>query len=280
MFDELPKRTMPKVSVVLPTYGCSKYLSESIESILGQTLQDIELIIVEDPKDGRFENEAIVEKYKHDPRIRYFNNEHREGLVNSLNKGISIAKADYIARQDGDDVSLPDRLLLQHEFLKGTDGAVVGGNIIFINDDGETKGYRKYPKIVKGKAMLLSNLVAHPTVMFDKKAILSLGGYNSEMVHVEDYELWLRLIDKGYKIYNLSTYLIRYRHHKEALKYKVFKKSVLNTIKLQIMAIRQYKNVGYNILFPIYFFAEIFVLILPKRVGYFLSEKLSVRSSY
>ncbi|GAI44985.1 unnamed protein product, partial [marine sediment metagenome] len=98
---------VPKLSVVLPVYGYSKYLSESIESVLNQTLKDIEVIVVEDAKNGRFENEATLEKYKHDPRIRYLKNEIREGLSSSLNKGISSARADYIVRQDADDISLP-----------------------------------------------------------------------------------------------------------------------------------------------------------------------------
>lgn len=268
--------TLPKVSVVLPVYGYSKYLSESIESVLNQTLKDIEVIVVEDSRNGRFENEATLEKYKHDSRVRYLKNEFREGLKNSLNKGISSANADYIGRLDADDVSLPDRLSLQYNFLKESNGVVVGGNMIIINEDGEVKGYRKYPEAINGKAMLLRNLVADPAVVFDKKAILSLGGYDPEMRHAEAYDLWLRLIDKGYKIYNLPDYLIKYRYHKEGGKFTEFKKIVVDTMKLQIKAIRKYKNIGYNILFPIYFLAEIFLLILPARFGYSLFEKISV----
>ena len=108
---------LPKVSVVIPVYGYSKYLSESIESALNQTLKDIEVIVVEDAKNGRFENEETMEKYEHDVRVIHIKNENKEGFANSLNKGFSIAKADYIARLDADDISLPDRLLLQYNFL-------------------------------------------------------------------------------------------------------------------------------------------------------------------
>lgn len=269
--------TLLKVSVILPFYGYSKYLSESIDSVLNQTLKDIEVIAVEDAKDGRFENEATLEKYKHDPRIRYLKNKIREGLSGSLNKGMSSARADYIARQDADDISLPDRLSLQYNFLKESDGVVVGINMIIIDDDGEVTGSRKYPETIKGKAMLLRNLVADPAVMFDKKTILSLGGYDPKMRNGEAYDLWLRLLDKGYKIYNLPNYLIKYRYHKGALKYRVFKRAVLETMKLQVKVIRKYKNIGFNILFPIYFLAEIILLILPARFGYALVKKISVR---
>lgn len=266
---------LPKVSVVLPVYGYSQYLSESIESVLNQTLRDIEVIVVEDPKNGRFENEATLEKYEHDSRVIHIKNKNKEGFANSLNKGFNIAKASYIARLDADDISLPDRLLLQYNFLKESDGVVVGGNMIIIGENGEVKGYRRYPEIVTGKAMLLRDIIAEPAAVFDKKTILSEGGLLQEPVAT--YDLWMRLLDKGYKIYNLPDYVTKYRYHKGGGKYTSFKKIIRETMKLQIKAIRKYKNIGFNILLPIYFLAEIVFLILPAKFGYFLFEKISVR---
>jgi len=268
---------LPKVSVVLPVYGYSRYLNESIKSVLNQTLKDIEVIVIEDPKNGRLENEATLEKYRHDSRIIYLKNESRQGLKHSLNKGLSYARADYIARIDADDVSLPNRLLRQYNFLKESDAVVVGGSMIIIDEGGEVKGYRKYPELIDGKAMLLRNLVADPAVMFDKKTILSLGGYNPEMRHGEAYDLWLRLLDKGYKIYSLPDYLIKYRYHQEGGKYTEFKKIVMDTMKLQLKAVRRYRNISYNILFPIYFLAEIFFLVLPAKIGYSIFKRITVR---
>jgi glycosyltransferase involved in cell wall biosynthesis len=280
MASRMSHKIIPLVSVVLPVYSRTNYLSEAIESILGQTLRDIELIIIEDPKHGKFENELTVTKYSDDPRLTYIKNERREGLVGSLNKAISLAKSEYVARQDADDVSLPNRLALQYESLKQTPSTVIGGNMIVVDDNGEIKGYRKYPARVSGGNLILSNVVAHPTVMFEKKAILALNGYDPKMVHVEDYDLWIRLADSGHKIYNLSEYLIKYRHHKEAIKFGFFKTMLLHTLKLQLKSIRKYRSTRRNILFPFYFFSELIFLVLPKRIGYYVFEKAAVRSNY
>lgn len=268
----------PAISVLLPVYGYSKYLPEAIESILNQTFKDFELIIIEDPRNSKFENELTLEKYLGDSRITYLKNESRRGLVNSLNNGISLSRGKYIARQDADDISVPDRLSLQYIFLKSNDCTVVGGNMMVIDGEGKMIGYRKYPGVVSGKALLLRDLVAHPTVMFDKDIVISLGGYNKKMECVEDYDLWMRILSNDYKIHNLSNYLIKYRHHRDTVKFGAFKKSVLNTLKLQIFAIRNYKNVKLNFLFPIYFAVEILFLVLPKNIGYSLFEKLAVKS--
>jgi len=269
---------MPLVSVVLPVYGYSKYLKESIDSILNQSLKDLELIIVEDPKENKFENEKLIKSYK-DKRIKYIRNKSKLGLVNSLNIGISISNSKYIARQDADDISLPDRLLKQYNFLNEKKAAVVGGSMVIIDEKGNTKGYRKYPTdyLTIKKNILLRDLIAHPTVMFDKKVISSLGNYNFKMLHVEDYDLWLKIINKEYKIYNLQDYLIKYRYHKETIKYKHFKETLKNTIKLQLRAIKEYKNINIPLSFPLYLLAELILLILPTKIGYFLFEKFSVK---
>ena len=280
MASQKDQQIVPLVSVILPVYGYSNFLAAAIESIQAQTLKNIELIVIEDPKNDRFENEIIVRNYQHDQRIIYLKNILREGLVGSLNKAISISRSDYVARQDADDLSLPNRLLLQYEFLAKTDYTVVGGNMIIIDVDGETKGYRKYPKLIDGKNLILSNLVAHPTVMFNKQVIISLNSYNPKMVHVEDYDLWLRLVSQGYKIHNLSEYLIKYRHHKEAIKYESFKPMLLHTVKLQLDSIRKHRNMRYNVLSPMYLFFEIICLILPRRFSYFLFEKVAIKNRY
>jgi len=96
-------------------------------------------------------------------RVRYVRNEFKEGLKKSLNKGIDCAKADYIARLDADDVALPDRLLLQYNFLKGSDCAVVGGSMVIIGEDGAVKGYRRYPREIKGKNMFVERFDSGPS---------------------------------------------------------------------------------------------------------------------
>ena len=107
---------MPKVSVVMSVYNAEPYLEAAIDSILNQTFRDFEFVIVDDGStDGSTE---ILEKYaKGDSRIRLVHNAFNKGLIRSLNRGVKLAKGEYIARQDGDDVSLPQRLASQVQFL-------------------------------------------------------------------------------------------------------------------------------------------------------------------
>ena len=107
---------LPKISVLMPTYNGAKLLSETIDSILNQTFKDFEFIIINDcsPED---ETDKIIAKYN-DPRIRYIYNDKNLGISGSSNKGISLARGKYIARQDHDDISLPTRLEEQYNYME------------------------------------------------------------------------------------------------------------------------------------------------------------------
>src|SRR5215212_8979259 len=104
----------PEISVILPVYNGEKFLGQAIESILGQSFPDFELIIVNDGSGDNSEN--IILSYT-DKRVVYLKNQENSGLVSSLNRGVSVAKGKYIARMDADDISLPDRFKLQKDFL-------------------------------------------------------------------------------------------------------------------------------------------------------------------
>jgi len=97
------------------------------------------------------------------------------------------------------------------------------------------------------------------------------------MRHGEAYDLWLRMLDKGYKIHNLPKYLIKYRYHQEGGKYTAFKRITKDTYKLQIKALIKYKNIGFNILLPLYLLAELFLLLIPAKLGYYLFEKIAFK---
>ena len=105
----------PKVTVLMPVYNCEKYLRESIESILNQTFKDFEFLIINDGSSDK--SAEIVESYN-DNRINFVQNEKNIGLAASLNRGLDIAKGEYIARMDADDISLPERLEKQVRFME------------------------------------------------------------------------------------------------------------------------------------------------------------------
>ena len=199
----------PKVSIIMPVYNAEKYLREAIVSILNQTFTVFEFIIVYDPSLDNSLN--IINRYS-DARIWIIENKKRIGLVKSLNKALKYAHGEYIARQDADDISLPNRLELQLEFLeKYPEVALLGTGIYVINENGETIE-KRIMHLNPKKSLLKGNRFIHGSVMFRKSVIDELGTYNELFKNSEDYELWLRFSQK-YDVNNLILPLYKLRSH-------------------------------------------------------------------
>jgi glycosyltransferase involved in cell wall biosynthesis len=211
--DEVRKAVcIPKVSVVMPVYNSAEYVREAIDSILNQTFEDYELIIVDDGStDG---SEKIVDEYLRDRRVRVFHKKN-EGVTKTLNFGLAQSIGRYIARMDSDDVSMPDRLRLQVEFLDnnrqvgllGTRFKAYHADGRFIeNLDVELTNAELQPKLLE------SCRFGHPTIMMRRSVLEDLGAYDEsqQAYTVEDYDLWLRIAEK-YEVANLPQYLLNYR---------------------------------------------------------------------
>jgi glycosyltransferase involved in cell wall biosynthesis len=198
------------ISVLMPVYNGGAFLEEAMESILGQDYREFELIVI---NDGSTDNtEEIIQKLS-DNRIVYVRNEKNLGLIASLNRGLELAKGDFIARMDADDIALPERFSKQMElFAKDTDTVVVSSDYIFLKD-GKESPVTNFNDSDELKAVLLfSPCFAHPTVMirnvFSNKSL----GYDPTFIHAEDYRLWTELAEYG-KFQNVSSPLLKYRSH-------------------------------------------------------------------
>jgi glycosyltransferase involved in cell wall biosynthesis len=202
---------LPAISVVLPVYNGERYLEEAIASILKQTFENIELIIIDDGSTDK--SPSIVTSFV-DSRIRFFRQENR-GLAATLNRGIGLAKAGLIARQDQDDVSYPTRFEKQYNFLLENPGVAVLGTWADIWEDGKnTARTLTHPS---GAAALKFNLcfdnyLVHSSIMMRKDVVDNLGGYTTDRNRQppEDYELWSRIMQR-YDLDNLPEKLIAYR---------------------------------------------------------------------
>lgn len=218
---------VPAVSVILPAYNCEKYIAKAIESVLQQTLADLEFIIINDGSTDR--TEEIIRSFS-DSRILYQTNITNKGLVFTLNKGIDIATGRYIARMDGDDICLPERLAKQKNFLDlNKDIVVTASTIEFINDQEEKTGSWELDRqtITSAqikKTLLKQNCIAHPTVMMRSEIIKQLK-YKEYQKNIEDYDLWLRLLNRGYKIGKIGEPLLLYRIHDASVTSVYLKKS-------------------------------------------------------
>ena len=197
-----------KVSVVMSVYNAEKYLHEAIESMLKQTLTNFEFIIVNDGSTD--DSLKIIDSFK-DERIVLINQKNT-GLEEALNNGIYIAKGDFIARMDADDISLPHRLQKQYDFLmQNPEYIAVGSTAIIIDADGNYV-YTSF-KLVTDKE-LKNNLPQtpffHPAVMFKKSEFLRTGKYCEALVKSQDTVLFNRMAIFG-KFYNFKDPLIKYR---------------------------------------------------------------------
>ena len=123
----------PKVSVVVPANNAERYISEAIESVLNQTFEDYELIIVNDGSTDRTED-IILDYQKMDPRIIYLKNEENLRICRTLNRGLEAARGDYIARMDADDWSYPARLEKQLDYMRNNPDVVLVGSFIHVAD--------------------------------------------------------------------------------------------------------------------------------------------------
>lgn len=201
----------PLLSVIMPVYNGEKYLSETIESILNQTFTDFELLILNDNStDG---TQAIIERYQQkDSRISVTVKEVNVGPANLRNEGFSLAKGEYIALMDADDIALPTRFEKQIQVLNAHPEVGVCGTWFTFFGGKKDKTVRQPENHNKIKVSFLSSCsIGNPTVMVRKSA---LGEYRFEnqYVPVEDYDLWSRMITTT-NFYIVQESLLNYRQH-------------------------------------------------------------------
>ena len=209
----------PAVSLILPAYNCEKFIGGAIQSVLDQTFTDFELIIINDGSADQ--TEFIILSYT-DLRITYLKNKNNQGLIYTLNRGINIAQGKYIARMDADDICIPERLELQKKFLDQHEKiAMVASTVEFINEENNFTGEWELdkktitPKQIRAK-MPYENCIAHPTIMARTEVLKKLK-YDERQKHIEDYDLWLRMLNRGYQIEKLNQPLLKYRVHDKSV---------------------------------------------------------------
>jgi hypothetical protein len=209
----------PVVSVVLPVWNGERFLAEAVESVLSQTLDSFELLLVDDGSTDATSDIAHVFTCR-DPRVRVIHID-RRGIAHALNAGIEQARGRYVARMDADDISCPSRLQKQIAYLDANpDCVAVGSAVSVIDEAGEHVGTRTFPEHHDGITNKLisgwSNAIAHPTVVMRREALLAVGGYRPDRVPSEDLDLWIRLSAIG-KLANVNDQLLRYRRHTETV---------------------------------------------------------------
>lgn len=200
----------PRVSVLTPIYNTNiGHLCECIESILNQTFDDFEFILLNDSPDN-VRLEKIIQAYN-DPRIRYYKNDKNIGISQSRNRLVQLARGEYLAIFDHDDISMPDRLQRQVEFLDAHPNVgVVSGWLQWFGDKDWTHTSPEYDVDIKIK-MTADSALLHTAAMIRKNLLVENNiQYEEEFTPAEDYRLWARLWDLT-QFHNIQDVLVRYR---------------------------------------------------------------------
>lgn len=208
----------PEISILMSVYNGDVFVTEAVESILGQTFTDFEYIIIDDASTDKT-SEILAQYAAQDPRIRIFKNEKNMGLTASLNLGLVHAKGKYIARMDSDDLSLRERLMTQYWFMEEHPPVVaVGSAVVVIDEQGRQLGEKSLAistEEIKSK-MLFNNQFIHSTLFLKADVLKESGGYNETFKKSQDYELMLRLSSR-YPVVNLKEKLLQFRLHGDSL---------------------------------------------------------------
>ena len=206
----------PRVTFLLSVRNCARTVGATIDSVLAQTMPDFELLVIDDVStDATVE---IVRNYR-DPRIRLIVNPTHLNHSRSANLGLSLARAEFVARIDGDDLCLPQRAALQSDYLDAhPDVAILGACFETFSDLPNIPGGEIItPPLDSGSiaaTLLFRNSIAQPAVMLRKSLLVRHGlEYDPLCIRAEDYELWARCAMHGLTFANLPDVLLRYRIH-------------------------------------------------------------------
>lgn len=205
--------TPAEIDIVMPVYNCERYLAQSIDSVLAQHFKNWRLIVVDDCSTDQ--TEEIVQCYAaRDPRIILTKGEHK-GVAAAINTGLALVEAPFVARLDGDDIALPERLQVQYDFMTQHPRVLVLGSCAtLINERDRLLRPRRVPTGWERirETLKTRNCLCHPTVLIRTEALRQVGGYRDKFQTSQDYDLWLRLSEIG-KIENLPQSLLLYRRH-------------------------------------------------------------------
>jgi glycosyltransferase involved in cell wall biosynthesis len=206
----------PTVSVVLPVRNGGACLAEAVDSIIGQSFQDLELILVDDHSDDG----AIEQLAMRDERVHVLRSAGR-GVSAAFNTGMRQARGAFVARMDADDIALPDRIGRQLDYLGENPGVDISGACVEFFPAGQIAGgYRRYqawlnrcrtPQEIH-RQLFIESPIPNPSALFRRDALLRLGGY-SDPAWPEDYDLFLRADGLGLKMGKPEGVLLRWREH-------------------------------------------------------------------
>lgn len=262
-----------KVSIIMGVFNSQseKKLRNSIESILNQTFKNFEFIICDDCSTKEFVKNVLDYYAQKDNRIVYIKNNENKGLAFSLDHCLKYAKGEYIARQDDDDISLPNRIEEEVKILdKNYNISIVGCNM-WLYDDNGIYGKTNLIELPQKENLLYGCPFAHPTIMLRKKALDIVGNYSIDPIirRIEDYDLYFKLLFNGLWGINLNSKLYIYSEDYYTLQKQKFKYRI-DEFKLRKKWFKKLKMFPRGI---VYLFKPIISGLIPNKIRFYFKRK-------
>ena len=258
-----------RISVIMAVYNCANTLPEALDSLLSQTYQNFKVIICDDAStDNTYE---IAKKYVdlYPEKFMLIKNEINKKLAASLNKCLEHVDTEYVARMDGDDISLPTRFQKQINFLdQHPEYALVSNPMVYFDEEGDFKIGKAHGAVNKYN-FIKGSPFCHATTMIRKESLDSVNGYSIEYDRCQDYELWFRLYAKGYIGYNLQEPLYKMRDDRHAVSRRKFKYRIVEA-KIRL---KGYKLLDLPFYSNFYVLKPILIGLLPLPLYNFLHKK-------
>jgi len=266
------QKNNPKISVIMPNYNCEKYISEAIESILKQSFTDFEFIIIDDGSTDNSWN--IIQEYaKKDDRIVALRNKKNLKICKTLNKWLEIARWEYIARMDSDDISFPKRLEKQIKYLENNKNIwLVWTNCVFINENWIKWNVKTFPEKNIKRYIWYRNPILHPSVVFRRELYEKFWWYDEDFLYAEDLELWIRFWQQS-EFYNLQEFLLKYRIFWWNSTLKKQKLMIKNTLKARKKALKLWYKIWVK--WIIFYIGTWFMQFIPAKIVLWLFNKIN-----
>lgn len=262
---------MMDISVLMGIYNCSETLEEALNSLLSQTYDGWKCIMCDDgSSDNTYD---IAKKYSEEYPEKFvlLQNEKNIGLNRTLNRCLEVADTEYIARMDGDDISLPTRFEKEHEYLSThSDIAIVSTPMIQFDDNGDFRTGKSVP-FPTCEQVVNNSVICHAPCMIRTDAIKTVGGYSysDRVLRVEDVDLWIRLYAKGYRCHNLEEPLYKMRDDRNATARRKYRYRI-NSTRVRLNGCRLL-NLGF--ICKIKCFKPMIIGLIPKPIYTILHKK-------
>lgn len=274
--EDVKMKSPPKVSIIMGIYNCADTLEDAVDSILAQSFNDWELIMCDDGSTDRTLEIAWQYAEKYPNQFIIIKNEENQGLNYTLNHCLNYVRGKYVARMDGDDLSLPERFEKEVAFLDShPEYAIVSTPMIFFDDRGDW-GCSKAIEVPKIKDFVNhAPFHCHAPCMIRKEAYLAVDGYtvDKRLLRFEDCNLWYKLYAAGYRGYNLQEPLYKMRDDRNAYQRRT-PSARMRGVYVQWVGFRMIKMpLKYYPYLLLEFLKDVAVVLMPEKIYTMLHKK-------